>query len=107
MADGLPQVPTIASAPIQTAADGVASSGDIMSLVSGIANQANMKLPDQYTTTRVPTGVDANGNPTNLPKVVHKDPLNADNRPIANTVADLKHARRKNAVADLAKTVNG
>lgn len=99
MPDGLPQVPTIPTTAVQSAADGVSSSNDIMSIVGGLGAAANAKLPDQYTTTQQPSD-------PHLPQHMQFDNnRKTNNVPITGQVADVKRARRQNAVAGLANTI--
>lgn len=92
----MPAIPSIA--PTQSASGGVASSQDISQLLGPIASQAQAPLPSPYEIGRQVAEPRLHEQPfeTNRP---------TDNKPIAPYVADVKRARRQNAVAGLANTI--
>lgn len=91
----LPQI-----APVQSASGGIATPQDIGDLLSPIAARANAPLPDPYTQgTQVaePHYHERAPQQTNRP---------TNTAPITGQVADVKRARRQNAVAGLANTIS-
>lgn len=93
-----PTVPQIA--PVQSAAGGLATPQDIGDLLGPIATRANASLPDPYTQgTQVaePHYHERAPQQTNRP---------TNTAPITGQVADVKRARRQNAVAGLANTIS-
>lgn len=93
-----PTVPQIA--PVQSAAGGLATPQDIGDLLGPIAARANASLPDPYTQgTQVaePHYHERAPQQTNRP---------TNTAPITGQVADVKRARRQNAVAGLANTIS-
>lgn len=91
----LPQI-----APVQSAAGGLATLQDIGDLLGPIAERANASLPDPYTQgTQVaePHYHERAPQQTNRP---------TNTAPITGQVADVKRARRQNAVAGLANTIS-
>lgn len=93
-----PTVPQIA--PVQSAAGGLATSDDIGTLLGPIAARANAPLPDPYTQG---TQVAEPHYHEHAPQQTNR-PTNT--APITGQVADVKRARRQNAVAGLANTVS-
>lgn len=92
-----PAVPQIADiAPQTTTQQG---GGSLDQLLGRVAAQAQGPLPSPYT-----RGTDV-AQPT-LPTVRQAPVMNANQAPITGQVADVKHARRQNAVAGLANAIN-
>lgn len=93
-----PTVPQIA--PIASASGQIATSDDIGALLGPIAARANSTLPDPYTQG---TQVAEPHYHEHAPAQTNR-PTNT--APITGQVADVKRARRQNAVAELANTIS-
>lgn len=95
----VPSIPTLPQAPaVQSAAGGLGGPDAIGDLLAPIAAKANSSLPDPYT-----QGVDV-AQPHQKP-IPQYQQANDHRTPIAGGVADIKRARRQNAVAGLTNMI--